>query len=40
VKDLRTGIEVGNPQRVLDGDLGQFIEAALRRRAEKRSRDG
>lgn len=40
VKDLRTGVEVGNPQRVLDGDLDQFIEAALRRRAEKRGRDG
>lgn len=37
VKDLRTGVEVGNPQKVLDGDLEQFIEAALRRRAEKKS---
>jgi peptide chain release factor 2 len=40
VKDLRTGVEVGNPQPVLDGDLDQFIEASLRRRAEKRARDG
>ena len=37
VKDLRTGVEVGNPQRVLDGDLDPFIEAALRRRAEKQA---
>ncbi|MCC5830634.1 MAG: peptide chain release factor 2 [Phycisphaeraceae bacterium] len=35
VKDLRTGYEVGNPQRVLDGDLHGFIEAELRRRAKE-----
>ena len=29
VKDLRTGIESGNPQGVLDGDLDKFLEAAL-----------
>lgn len=29
VKDLRTGMEVGNAQGVLDGDLDPFIEAAL-----------
>ena len=29
VKDLRTGVEVGNAQGVLDGDLDPFIEAAL-----------
>lgn len=29
VKDLRTGIESGNPQGVLDGDLDRFLEAAL-----------
>lgn len=39
VKDLRTGVEVGNPQKVLDGDLDQFIQAMLRFRAEKRSRE-
>lgn len=38
VKDLRTGVEVGNPQRVLDGDLQPFIDAELRRRAEKRTK--
>ena len=29
VKDLRTGVESGNPSAVLDGDLDQFMEAAL-----------
>lgn len=29
VKDLRTGHEVGDVQRVLDGDIGDFIEAYL-----------
>ena len=29
IKDLRTNIEVGNTQAVLDGDLTQFIEASL-----------
>lgn len=29
VKDLRTGVESGNPSSVLDGDLDEFIEAAL-----------
>jgi peptide chain release factor 2 len=33
VKDHRTSEEVGDPQRVLDGDLDRFIEAELRRRA-------
>jgi peptide chain release factor 2 len=33
VKDHRTEVEVGDPQRVLDGDLDRFIEAELRRRA-------
>ncbi len=31
VKDHRTGVEVGDPTRVLDGDLDVFIEAALSR---------
>jgi peptide chain release factor 2 len=35
VKDLRTGYEVGEPQRVLDGDLDGFIEAYLADRARK-----
>ncbi len=30
VKDLRTGIETGNPQAVLDGDLDKFIDASLK----------
>lgn len=32
VKDLRTGVESGNPQAVLDGALDPFIEAALAQR--------
>ncbi len=39
VKDLRTGIETGNPQKVLDGELDPFIDAELRRRAERKSRE-
>jgi peptide chain release factor 2 len=38
VKDIRTGHEVGNPQRVLDGDLHGFIEAELRRRVRERAK--
>ena len=30
VKDLRTNVETGNTQAVLDGDLDQFIEASLK----------
>ena len=30
IKDLRTGVETGNTQAVLDGDLGLFIEASLK----------
>jgi peptide chain release factor 2 len=33
VKDHRTNEEMGDPQRVLGGDLDRFIEAELRRRA-------
>jgi peptide chain release factor 2 len=29
IKDLRTGVEVGNTQAVLDGDLDKFIAASL-----------
>ena len=29
VKDLRTGVETGNAQAVLDGGLDRFMEAAL-----------
>ncbi len=32
VKDLRTGLETGNVDAVLDGDLDGFMEAELRRR--------
>jgi peptide chain release factor 2 len=30
IKDLRTSVEVGNTQAVLDGDIDPFIEAALK----------
>ena len=30
IKDLRTNVEIGNTQGVLDGDLDQFIEASLK----------
>src|SRR6202166_709635 len=33
VKDLRTGTETGNPAAVLDGDLDQFMAAAVAGRA-------
>lgn len=29
IKDLRTNVEIGNTQAVLDGDLDKFIEASL-----------
>ena len=32
VKDLRTGVENGNPQAVLDGSLDPFMEASLAQR--------
>ena len=30
IKDLRTSVEISNTQKVLDGDLDQFIEASLK----------
>jgi peptide chain release factor 2 len=30
IKDLRTGVEKGDTQRVLDGDLDDFIDASLK----------
>src|SRR5207245_9081347 len=30
IKDLRTNVEVGNAQAVLDGDLDDFIAASLK----------
>jgi peptide chain release factor 2 len=35
VKDLRTGHEVGNADRVLDGDIDDFIEAYLHWQAQR-----
>jgi peptide chain release factor 2 len=35
VKDLRTGYEVGDPSRILDGDLDGLIEAFLAAQARK-----
>ena len=35
VKDLRTNYEVGDPSRILDGDLDGFIEAYLAAQARK-----
>ena len=30
IKDLRTNVEIGNTQAVLDGDLDEFIQASLK----------
>jgi peptide chain release factor 2 len=30
IKDLRTNVEIGNTQSVLDGDLDEFISASLK----------
>ncbi|MDD6317330.1 MAG: peptide chain release factor 2, partial [Succinatimonas hippei] len=30
IKDLRTGVECRDTQKVLNGDLDQFIEASLK----------
>jgi peptide chain release factor 2 len=40
VKDLRTGVETSNSQAVLDGDLDQFMAAALASRLGGESKDG
>lgn len=37
VKDLRTGLEVGNVEAVLEGDLDPFIEEYLRWRAKEKA---
>lgn len=34
VKDMRTGVQSGNPNAVLDGDIDPFIEAALAHRID------
>ena len=33
VKDHRTEVETGNVQGVLDGDIDDFVEAELKRKA-------
>ena len=35
VKDLRSEVEIGSPEKVLDGDLDELIEAELRRRVRE-----
>jgi len=40
VKDLRTGVEKGNSQGVLDGDIDEFLEASLAARLEGGSGGG
>ncbi|GAA1473643.1 peptide chain release factor 2 [Corynebacterium felinum] len=37
VKDLRTNYEVGDPSKVLDGDLDKFLEAGIRWRMSSKS---
>ena len=37
VKDTRTGFEVPNPQKVMDGDLQGFIDAELQRKRKEAS---
>ncbi|MCB1885279.1 MAG: peptide chain release factor 2, partial [Geminicoccaceae bacterium] len=40
VKDLRTGVESGNPSAILDGDLDAFLEASLAQGAGNLRPDG
>ncbi len=40
VKDLRTGVEKGNPAAVLDGDLDEFMAAALAARVGRDAQRG
>ena len=37
VKDHRTNLEVGNLERVMDGDIDMFIDAYLRMKQGKKS---
>lgn len=39
IKDHRTNVETGNVARVLDGDLTFFVEAYLKWRLERKSRN-
>ncbi len=40
VKDVRTGVEKGNAQGVLDGDIDEFLEAALAAKLGGKQSDG
>jgi peptide chain release factor 2 len=40
VKDLRTGVETGNVEAVLDGDIDRFMEAYLRQRRASKAAAG
>jgi len=40
VKDHRTGVETGNVQAVMDGDIEEFIEEALRWRRKQEGSKG
>lgn len=39
VKDLRTGVESGQPDKVLDGDIDPFLNAALAARVQETSEE-
>jgi peptide chain release factor 2 len=39
VKDLRTGVEKGNAQGVLDGDIDDFLAASLAGRVKGNNAD-